>query len=115
VFAALQLPNPSQLDTVSVPAAQASALHVVPLTCRRHAPAPLQKPSCLQVEESSGAHSLSGSVALATFPHTPSTPDPFLAAEQARQEPPHGASQQKPSMQLLLAHWVLDVHAAPTA
>jgi hypothetical protein len=39
-----------------------------------------------------------------TLPHTPSTPPPFFAAEQARQLPLQGELQQTPSMQLPFRH-----------
>lgn len=80
-----------------------------------HAPAPSQKPVCLQLLVGSVAHSLSGSLSTAMLPHTPLAPEPFFAALHAWHSPPHGASQQKPSTQLPLEHWVLAPHAAPLA
>jgi hypothetical protein len=84
---------------VSVPVAQLSAAHDVPLPYKRHPPLPLQKPSLWHVEVASVAHSLSGSVAAAMLPHAPSAPVPFLAAEHAWHSPAHDASQQNPSTQ----------------
>jgi hypothetical protein len=107
-----QVPSPLQPDFVSVPLAQLSAAHAVPLAYSLHAPLPLQKPSRWQVEARSMVHSLSGSVLAAILPHAPSAPEPFLAAEHAWHVPVHGASQQNPSMQVPLAHCEADVHGA---
>ena len=77
-----------------------------------HAPAPSQRPvpsqgiCCV-------AHSLSGSVAAAMLPHTPSLPLPFFAAVHATHEPPQAVSQQTPSMQLDDMQSVSSVHGEP--
>ncbi len=46
-----------------------------------------------------------------TLKHVPTDP----ATLQASQAPPHAVSQQTPSMQLPLVHWLLVAHAAPLA
>ena len=48
-------------------------------------------------------------------PQYPLEPEPFLAAEHAWHRPVHGASQQNPSTQYVLAHCEPDVQAAPAA
>jgi hypothetical protein len=59
----------------------------LPACAITHAPKPLQFV----------AHSSSGSVLTAIFPHVPSLPLPFFTAEHAWQAPVHALSQQTPS------------------
>jgi hypothetical protein len=89
-------------------------MHVVPITCRRQAPAPSHMPSRPQVDASSAAHSLSGSVPPTTGRHRPSAWAVFAAA-QAAQASPQVDSQQTPSTQLPLAHSTAEAHATPCA
>jgi hypothetical protein len=65
---------------------------------------PSQLPSFWQLLGASAEQSLSGSLSTATLPHTPSAPEPFLAAEQAWQAPEQGWSQHTPSTQLPVLH-----------
>ncbi len=90
------------------------AAHTVPNGWSAHALMPLQTPVIWQLDAASCAQSLSGSWPFATGPHTPSRPWPFLVAEQASQVPEHAVSQQKPSTQLPLVHWLVAVHALPS-
>ena len=60
------------------------------------------------------AHSLSGSVPFAMFPHVPSEPLPFFAAEHARQVPVQAVLQQTPSTQFPLAQFDPRMHAVPS-
>jgi hypothetical protein len=112
---ALQLPSPSHFDCVSVVTEQLSVAQAVPEAYKRHAPAPLQKPSRSQLAAVSVGHSLSGSLPLAMLPHAPLAPEPFFAAEQAWHGPAHGASQQVPSTQLPVVHCEPALQAAPVA
>jgi hypothetical protein len=66
-----------------------------------------------QLEDPSSGHSKSGSVPTLTGPHTPLPPDAFLAAAHVWHVPLQGLSQQKPSMQLPLEHWLALVQVAP--
>lgn len=86
--------------------------HTVPSLVPQ-APAPSQLPVVWQKPAPWGEHSLSGSVPLTMLPQAPSLPEPFLAAEQARQGVLHKVSQQKPSTQKPEAHWVAAVQAVP--
>lgn len=78
------------------------------------APAPPHKPLVPQDAAPSSEHSSSGSVPAAMFPHVPSAPEPFLAAEHAWQAPPHAVLQHTPSVQLPLAHWAEAVQTVPS-
>ena len=60
----------------------------------------------------SAAHSLSGSVPPVTGRHRPLAA-PVLALEQALQRSAQADSQQTPSTQSPLAHWLAAVHAPP--
>ena len=60
-------------------------------------------------------HSPSGSAAAATGPHVPLGPEPFFTVLHASHSPPHAVSQQKPSTQNPLAHWLAALHVAPGA
>jgi hypothetical protein len=57
VVAAAQAPAPSQSRAcVAVAPVQLAATHCVPLTCLRHAPAPLQVPSLPHVDAAAAGH-----------------------------------------------------------
>ena len=60
----------------------------------------------------SAAHSLSGSVPAVTGRQRPSAA-PVLTFEQALQAAPQADSQQMPSTQLPVAHWLAAVHEPP--
>jgi hypothetical protein len=111
----LHVPAPSQAKPVCCPPVHVVAPQAVPLGYRRHAPAPEQKPSCLQESEPSFVQSLSGSVPAPTLSQTPSCPELFLSALHAWHVPVHGESQHTPSTQLPVTHCVLEVHARPLA
>jgi hypothetical protein len=81
----------------------------------RHAPLPSHMPSRSQDATGSAMHSSSGSVSATTFPHTPSVPAPFLAAEHALHGPVHAFSQHTLSTQLPDVHSVALVQGAPFA
>ena len=74
-------PAPSQVPTVMDPALHES--QTVPLGHTLQAPVPLQPPVLPQDAMLAAGHSLCGSPPSLTAPHTPSTPCPFEAAEQA--------------------------------
>ena len=82
----LQQTLSTQLPDKHVPPAAHAAPSGLP-----HAPLPLQT--------SVPAHSLSGSAPDAIGPQVPFAPEPFLAALQAWQAPPHATLQQTPSTQ----------------
>jgi hypothetical protein len=81
---------------------------------RRQLPEPLHIPSFWQVVGGSAAHSLSGSVPLATARHRPFA-CPVLPDEQALQRPEQPLSQQTPSTHALDVHCPLTLHGAPLA
>jgi hypothetical protein len=76
--AAPQTPAPShtRADAAVVVLVQVAAAHCVPLTCFRHAPAPLQVPSLPQVEGAAAGHcdATSGGLPGAIGEHVPTLP-----------------------------------------
>lgn len=118
VFDVSHAPAPLQIFPLISPSAHDVAPQAVPgFAYARHAPAPSHVPSAPQEAGYAGStgHSPSGSVSAAITPQTPSTPEPFFAAVQARHAPRHDVSQQTPSTQAPLVHWALLAHAVPFA
>ena len=109
------MPRPLQVNPVSVPAEQLVFPQPVPLAYSLQLWLPSQLPFFLHVSEPSSSHSPSGSVSDAIAPQVPSTPVPFLLAEQASHVPAQAVSQQKPSMQWPLVHCEADVQLLPLA
>jgi hypothetical protein len=85
---------------VNVDALQAAATHTVPAACSRHAPAPLQKPSCAHVLAAAAAHWFSGSSPLGTLVQAPVVP----GSAHDWQTPVHAVAQQTPCAQTPIAH-----------
>jgi hypothetical protein len=106
VMLSMHRPMPLQVSAFSsvLPPLHDAATQTVPLAYFWQEPAPLHTPVSPQLMEPWSLHSFSGSVFVATLPHTPSAPDPFVAAVQALQIPAHRLSQQTPSTQLPLVH-----------
>ena len=104
VHAELQhTPSAQYPDEQVLPDEHAAPLGLLPVGVP-HAPEPLQSPL---------AHSLSGSVAAAIFPHVPFEPLPFLTVVHAWHVPVHAESQQTPSVQKPLEHSVFWVQGLP--
>ena len=94
---------------VSVEPVQLAAAHCVPAAYRRHAPAPLQKPSLPQVAMPPSVHWPRGSMPFGTFEHVPSVP----ATAHERHVPVQVVRQQTPCSQRPELHWAGAVQVAP--
>lgn len=100
---------PVQFELQQTPSAQNPEMHDAP-EMHGAASGSLHPPAEHTVPP---AHSLSGSVPLATGPQRPFTPEPFFAAEHARHEPEQAVLQQTPSAQLPLEHSPAVAQGAP--
>lgn len=106
-------PLPSQVSglfELAFPATQDAARHCTPLAKREHERAPLQKPVRPQVDWGCAGHSLSGFWPSGTAVQAPWVP----ASLQLSQVPLQAVSQQKPSVQKVLAHSLPMPHVWPS-